>query len=150
MTLLYNLTLTLHIIFAAAWFGLALPLPAFFRTLSALEPPCAVTFNVTLTRILRQLTLFLFLTLVFGIITLLTGGGFAAYGPRYHTSILLLLLMIGFQWQIQRILSKQQARLMDDPAALKHKIKQVAMFTGINHLFWLIILILMLWNRFRS
>ncbi len=148
--MLYNISLTLHLITAAAWFGLSLPLAARFRYLLEAEPPCRVDYIPGLKRTLTQLHLFLGLTLLFGLITLFAGGGFAAYGPRYHTAIFLLLIMWGLQFLLSRQAHTYFTRVIDSEQVSALPVKQIAMFNGINHLLWLFILVLMLWHRFHT
>ncbi len=150
MHLLYDIGLALHIITAAAWFGLSLPLTARFRYLAAVEPPCRVTYIPGLKRSLSQLHLFLGLTLAFGLLALLTGGGFAAYGPRYHTALVLLLIMLGLQMLLSRIAQAFFVEALDQEQVSEAPLKRIAMFNGVNHLLWLVILILMLWQRFHT
>ena len=65
------------------------------------------------------------------------GGGFSAYGPTYHTSLLLGLGLV-----LVQVLMIQPAwgRLAGGQPA---QAKKVAMGIGIGHTLWLVILVLM-------
>lgn len=138
MLLLYVFVI-LHIVTAAAWFGLALPLSRRGRLVAAGGPaaaPLAEEGNRTVT----MLGVFAVLTFVFGLVALFLGGGFGAYGPQYHTSMLLILILIGVHYGLVR--PGWNALRAGDAGGQK----RVAMGTGIGHLLWLVILVLMFWT----
>lgn len=131
----------LHIITAAGWFGMALMLTSVSR--SAVGSTDQALRDVG-SKAVGMMTLFVVLTFFFGLIAFLLGGGFAVYGPEYHTSLLLLVILIGVQYFMIR---RGWLSLSGEAPASGRK--KVAMGIGIGHLIWLIILILMLLRYFR-
>lgn len=139
----------LHIVTAAAWFGLGLRLAAQARLVLNLDRSAATAVATDIGRSVRLMGVFSVLTLVFALVAFFIGGGFAAYGPVYHTSILLILILIGVQYGlIGRAWSTLEAGLSSPTAgdAEQHR-KRIAMGTGIGHLIWLVLLVLMFANR---
>ncbi len=98
----------------------------------------------------RQMGVFLVATLIFGLGALFTGGGFGVYGAPYHTSLLLLLVLIGLQWGLLRPAWRglQQALGISAPDAQQAERlrKRVVMAVGVGHFLWVVILVLMYWN----
>ena len=131
--LIKNILVILHVITAAGWFGLGLIL----ASLSKQAGP-----NGAGAKAVGMMNLFSVLTLVFGLLAFFMGGGFGLYGPVYHTSILLVAIMVAVQFLIIR---KAWSTLMSGGEAAR---KKLAMGTGILHLLWLVVLILMFWNRY--
>ena len=139
MLLVKYIFVILHVITAAAWFGLALPLGRRARVIADGGPEAAPLAEEG-ARIVRLLGIFSILTLVFALVAFFAGGGFAAYGPQYHTSMLLILVLIGVQFGMIR--SGWEALRAGDASGKK----RVAMGAGIGHTLWLVILVLMFWN----
>lgn len=127
-----SIAVLLHIVTAAAWFGLGLSLSAQARAAAA----DAGTRTVTL------MGVFSVLTLVFGLLALLFGRGFAGYGPQFHTSLLLIVVLVGVQYGLIR---PAWNKLAAGDASARGRL---AMSTGIGHLVWLVILVLMLWEQY--
>jgi hypothetical protein len=92
-------------------------------------------------RTVKMLGLFAVLTLVFSLVAFLLGGGFAVYGPQYHTSLLLIIVLVGVHYGVIR--PGWSALHAGDAGGQK----RVAMGVGIGHALWLVILVLMFWNR---
>ncbi|GIV62197.1 hypothetical protein GQ464_016620 [Rhodocaloribacter litoris] len=147
MLLLKSLFVLLHIVAAAAWFGLGLRLNAQARLVVRLGGEPGHTAAEDLLRTVRQLRLFLVLTLLFALGAFFAGGGFRVYGPVYHTSLLLLVVLL----LLHTFLVQPAARGLlgavareDGEAFTRHQ-KKLSMGTGLGHLLWLVVLILMLW-----
>ena len=132
--MLSSLAVLLHIITAAAWFGLGLSLSAQARA-AAGAPDSG-------TRTVKLMGVFSVLTLVFGLLALLLGRGFAGYGPQFHTSLLLIVVLVGVQYGL---IGPAWRKLAAGDAGARGR---VAMGTGIGHLVWLVILVLMLWEQY--
>ena len=135
-----NVFVLLHIVTAAGWFGLGLILASLSRKAVEGGGPAILSAG---TRAVGLMTTFVSLTLVFGLIAFFAGGSFGEYGPAYHTSITLLVILVLVQlfvirtgWAAVAAGGGQSAR------------KKVAMGTGIGHLLWLMVLILMLSTRY--
>lgn len=142
MLLLKNVLVILHIITAAAWFGLALPITRRARLVAAGGPESGALAEEG-AHIVKLLGVFSVLTLVFAFAAFSVGisaGG--AYGWPYHTALLLILVLIGVQFGIVRPGWKAL------PAA--DAVKRVAMGIGIGHLLWLVILVLMFWVQLTA
>ncbi len=139
MLLLKTLLVILHIITAAAWFGLALPITRRARTVAA-GGPGAEALAEEGARIVKLLGVFSVLTLVFafGAFSMgISAGGSGTYGWPYHTALLLIVVLIGVHFVIVR---PAWSALPSEAA-----VKRVAMGVGIGHTLWLVILVLMFW-----
>jgi hypothetical protein len=130
----------LHTITAAAWFGLGLRLAGQARTVAEGHAP---TLAKDAGRSVWLMNVFIVLTLLFSGAAFLVGGGFAGYGPAYHTSLLLILVLTGLQLFLIRPAWNALAGGGSDPESAR---KRVAIGTGIGHLTWLVILVLMFWK----
>jgi hypothetical protein len=97
------------------------------------------------------MNVFIVLTLVFSLVAFFLGGGFAVYGPAYHTSLLLIVLMTLDQFLLVRPgwngLQAALAGPSDTGDAADSFRKRIAMGVGVGHLMWLIILVLMFWTE---
>ena len=103
----------------------------------------------------RQMNIFAVLTFLFSIGAFIAGGHFAAYGPVYHTSVTLIVLLLVDQlfvirpgWNSLRDAVAEGTSSAADAAESARK--KVAIGTGVGHLLWLILLGLMLWNQYLS
>ena len=141
-------SLILHIAFAAMWFGGGVRLAGQVRKAAAgagsQVRPLVEDINRT-----RKLILWAVGgTILFSLVAFFVYGGFGSYGPRYHASLglvvvmaLVEILLIQPAWNTIR-----SARLEDSEANVSSKSSRVAMFVGINHLLWIIVLGLMVWR----
>ncbi len=148
--LLKYILVILHIITAAAWFGLGLRLSGRARSVLSLQEAEATVLIQDTQRSVYLMNIFIVLTLVFSVGAFLLGGGFSTYGPAYHTSLLLILFMVAAQFLLIRPgwngLQAALAGPVDAGVADRFR-KRIAMGTGVGHLMWLIILVLMFWNE---
>lgn len=142
--MLKNLLVLLHIITAAGWFGLALSFGSLARRAAAEAGSALVDEG---TKSVKLMNIFAVLTFVFGLLAFLLGGGFAVYGPNFHTSLLLILILVVVQYAMIGAGWRRIAERTGDgrPDAAR---KRVSAGIGIGHLIWLVVLILMLWTRF--
>ena len=86
--------------------------------------------------------IFAVLTFLFGLVAFLIGGGFGAYGPEYHTSLLFMLVLVGIQFFVIRpAWGTLSADGDEEPRQAAHK--RFAMSIGAGHLIWLFVLVLM-------
>lgn len=139
--MIQNILVLLHVITAAGWFGLALSIGGLVRQAAA-DGSAGIIEEGTKT--VKLMNTFVILTLVFGLIAFFVGGGFAAYGPQYHTSILLVVILAVIQFVLIGSGWKSLAGQGDSTSARK----KVAMGTGIGHLIWLVVLVLMFWTHY--
>ena len=141
----------LHVITAAAWFGLGLRLAGRARSVLAMKETAAKAWSDDAQRSVYLMNVFIVLTLVFSLVAFFLGGGFAVYGPAYHTSLLLIVLMTLDQFLLVRPgwngLQAALAGPSDSGNASDSFRKRIAMGVGVGHLMWLIILVLMFWNQ---
>lgn len=141
----------LHIITAAGWFGVAMMLSGQARLALTVDRSAVPALAAETSRTVRLMGIFIALTLVFSLAAFFVGGGFAAYGPAYHTSLLLIIVFLLVQFLlIQPSWKKLEAGVLAEerrPAAeLVSLRKRIAAGVGIGHLLWLVLLVLMFWN----
>lgn len=141
MLTIKNLFVLLHVVTAAGWFGVALLMGRIARAAAVSSSGDSVreigAKAVSLTGI------FAVLTLLFGLAAFLIGGGFGAYGPEYHTSLLFMLVLVGIQFFVIRPAWGAVTADGDEEARQAAR-KRLAMSIGAGHLIWLFVLVLML------
>jgi len=141
----------LHIITAAAWFGIGLRLAGQARSVLEREGNARTALAQEGGRSVWLMNLFVVLTLVFSLGAFVAGGHFAVYGPVYHTAVLLIVLLTADQLLVIRggwaRLQSLASEASPDADALERAKKRVAIGTGVGHLIWLILLVLMFANR---
>lgn len=144
MMFLKTLAVLLHILTAAGFFGLGLLLPRQARVFAGSRDPLL---GESGERTARMMTMFAVLTLFFGLVAFfIPPGGFGTYGPEYHTSLLLILVLIGVHVGIvQRGWSDLRTAVAGGTDA-EASLKRVSMGVGIAHLIWVILLVLMFWS----
>ncbi len=140
--MLHNLLVLLHVITAAAWFGLALVIGGMARRVAADGGASLVEEG---SKTVKMMTAFIVLTFVFGFLAFLLGGGFVAYGPVYHASLLLVLILVAVQLFV---IAPSWKRLALGGEAAGSARKRITTGIGMGHLIWLIVLVLMFWNHF--
>lgn len=147
VTAKYTLVI-LHVITAAAWFGLGLRITSQARSVVEAGPDAGQALASATGRTISLMNIFVVLTLVFSLGALFAGGGFERYGWPYHTSITLILLLLGVQFfVIRRNWSNLTAALGSDASAAQSAAKRLAAGTGAGHLLWLTTLVLMFWEQ---
>lgn len=152
MTLLKYIFVFLHIATAAAWFGMALRLSAQARLAARVGGASAAAVSEETRRGINLMGIFLLLTFAFGLGAFLLGGAFAVYGMEFHTSLLLILILIAVHYALigPRWDRFGKALTTDHPQDAEAHRKKLAMFLGIGHLLWMVILFLMLWRYFQG
>jgi hypothetical protein len=141
----------LHIITAAAWFGLGLRLAGQARTVLDLDGAAQATLAEDGQQSVRLMNIFMLLTLVFSLGAFVAGGHFAAYGPAYHSAVTLIVLLtldqlfvIRSGWSTLLAYATGDDTSVDAAQSAKTK---VAIGTGVGHLIWLVLLGLMFVDR---
>jgi len=141
----------LHIITAAAWFGIGLRLAGQARAVLEQEGDARAALAQEGGRSVWLMNLFVVLTLVFSLGAFVAGGHFVAYGPVYHTAVLVIVLLTADQLLVIRggwaSLQSLATQASPDVDALESAKKRVVIGTGVGHLMWLILLVLMFANR---
>ena len=142
----------LHIITAAAWFGIGLRLAGQARAVVQQDGAVRAALAEDGSQSVWLMNLFMVLTLVFSIGAFVAGGHFVTYGPVYHTALLLIVVLTADQLVVIRggwsTLSSLVEKASPDADALDSARKRVAIGTGVGHLIWLVLLVLMFVNRF--
>lgn len=142
---LHVLTIFLHVAFAAAWFGLALSLPALTRGVLSSEGAAAAA--QVGNRVMAMMGITIVLFYVFAVANFLLGGSVRVYGWPYHTAITLGLLLVVLQFVLIRPTWRKLAAAAGSPDAAVAR-GRLGMATGIGHGLWLGILVLMYLHRF--
>ena len=147
----YHTLVVLHIITAAAWFGLGLRLAGRARTVTSLDASAALALAKDGRRSVYLMNIFIGLTIVFSYAAFFIGGGFAAYHPAYHASLTLIIVLALVQFLViwpgwKNLLGG----LQNGEGAIDSSRKRVAIGTGVGHLLWLVILLLMFWENFMG
>jgi len=152
---LFGILVALHIVTAAAWFGLGLRVAGRARKVTELGGDGGAALAADGATSVSQMNIFVVLTLVFSLGAFVAGGHFEAYGPVYHSSVTLIVLLTLDQlfvirpgWNALRAAVTGDGG--GDAGAAESARKKVAIGTGVGHLIWLVLLVLMLWNRYLS
>ena len=142
----------LHIITAAAWFGLGLRLAGRARTILDVGGERGAALAEDGWQSVWLMNIFVVLTLVFSLSAFIAGGHFATYGPAYHSAVTLIVLLALDQLFVIRPGwdTLQTAIGSGDDSAAESARKKVAIGTGVGHLLWLILLGLMFVDRFAA
>ncbi|MCY3488535.1 MAG: hypothetical protein OXH34_08850 [Bacteroidetes bacterium] len=150
MILLKNLLLILHVLTAAAWFGLSLRLGSQAKFAVAGHPAVAVDGS----RTISLMGIMILLTFVFSMSLLMVGGGYPGQ-IQYHIASGLIVLLLGIQylllrpfWNSLRIAVESTSDSEQPEKQVASRARSIAMTAGVCHLLWFTILILMFWNRF--
>lgn len=139
----------LHIITAAAWFGLGLRIAGKARSVLEVDREAAAALAADGQHSVWLMNIFISLTLLFSLGAFIAGGHFAAYGPAYHSAVTLIVILVLVQffvirpgWQTLQatVTSTEDARRSENAESAR---KKVAIGTGVGHLLWLILLGLM-------
>ena len=148
MILLHAVIVFLHVVTAAAWFGLSLGLAAQSRQIAGyMEDNNEVASRALLLDGAHGVKLMgwsLLSTFVLSMLLLFLGGGYVGQ-PEYHAASALILVLLGVQYLI---IGPTWKRLSDTSSATRGLAKRLSMGIGLGHLLWLILLGLMFWNRF--
>lgn len=150
MPQLLQVLLVVHVLCAMLWFGGAAFVPRRLREVLAGEPAQARRSMSTLLRQSQALDIACVLSVLTGIsMALAYPGGFAALSPRFHVALLLSLIWLGLALLVarpamQRISDSMQGNSTLEPG--RRFAKRVGMATGLEHLLFVTVLVLMLWR----
>ncbi len=142
MSTLFALFLVLHVVTAAAYFGLGLSLPRLGRSALATGGGAREALLAQGGRSVQMMGGALGATFFLAIGALFSGGGFAVYGSPYHTSLTLLVVLLIVHFAL---VAPAWRGLSRDGA--QGALGRLTAGTGIAHLIWVVILVLMFWNR---
>ncbi len=141
-------SLILHIAFAAMWFGGGIRLAGQVRKAASAAGSNAALLVDDIDRTRKLILWSVGGTIAFSLLAFFIYGGFGGYGPRYHASLGLIVVMALVELMLIQPAWKsiRAARLEDADADVSSKTSRVAMFVGINHLLWVVVLGLMVWR----
>ena len=148
MSFLHQSVVFLHVITAAAWFGMSLRLGAQARLAASGNAAIVEDGQQTV----RLLNLFMLLTFVFSMAAFLLGGGYAGQ-VQYHIASTLILVLLAFQYLLIRpAWNKLTIAVTSGDSTESGSLwsRRIAVYAGVSHMIWLILLILMFWNRFTA
>lgn len=141
----------LHIITAAAWFGMGLRLAAQARTVVSLDRNAGLALAKDTLRTVRFMNIFIVLTFIFAFATLMLGMSTVSYGMQYHMASLLIVILVVIQFALIRpAWTRLHGALETSEAEVGGYQKRIAMATGLGHLIWLFLLVLMFWDKLRT
>lgn len=139
MPLVHTFAIALHILFAAAWFGLALALPALARAATSGGAPGG---EKVISAMNGSIVLFYVFAMANWMIGMQLGFEIQYNAWPYHTALTLGLILVAVQWLIIR--PGWKSLVSGD---VEKGRKRLAMGTGIGHLVWLILFVLMYIGR---
>lgn len=143
-----QIALVLHVLSAALWFGAGIRQSAQIRTAIDAAGEAGSVLAGEIDGIRRIVLVAMGGTLIFSVTALFALGGFAAYGPRFHTSLGLVMVMALVEmFLIQPSWRGVREQLTGAVEGEPDGSGRIAMYVGINHLLWLVVLVLMLWGR---
>ena len=146
----YLILKTIHIMSTAVWFGAGLPIARDVRRTIEQGRPHTDLLVERVTRQGRLAAIFGLLTLVSGLCLIFIMGGFGNVRKGIHAGFGLTLLSFAVglalsmpTWQKIATSLRQEDGAMDEARRLS---KRFAMFTGIEHLLWVVVLVVMVFR----
>jgi len=141
----------LHIITAAAWFGLGLIIARTGKTALQADASAQPSILSLGSRIVRLMTIMIVLTLVFSWGAFFAGGAFPAYPPQYHISFTLIVVLVAIHFFLIRSpFQKLSTALTEGLEGASGYAKRISMGVGVGHLLWLVLLLLMFLDELRG
>lgn len=135
----------LHVALAAGWFGVGLSVPGDVRRTIALGPPHLGPLHARLLRTGMIARISAITTILSGIALVLMMGGFGTVQHRFHAAIALAVVTAGVGITMGKLAEKIVAAGENaSPETLSPYAKKIAALSGIHHLLWLTILVLMI------
>lgn len=152
MPLIITLLILLHVLTASAWFGLSIRL----GSQAKLAATGQIAVAVDGLRTVSLMGVMLIATFVFSMALLMAGDGYLDQ-MRFHAASTLIVVLLGIQFVFLRPAWKRLHAAVEmgnnntesgtnGNEASVHA-RKISMYTGIGHLFWLVLLVLMFWNR---
>lgn len=150
MPQLIQVLLVVHVLCCMLWFGGAAFVPKRLRDVLGGEPSQARRSMATLLRQNQALDIAGVLAVLTGVtMALITPGGFASLSPRFHVALLLSLFWLALALLVvrpalHRIADTVHANTGLEPG--RRAARRVGMATGLEHLLFVTVLVLMLWR----
>ncbi len=149
-------TLTLlHVLTASAWFGLSIRLGSQAKLAATGQMAVAVDGL----RTVSLMGVMLIATFVFSMALLMAGNGYPGQ-VQYHAASALIVVLLGIQFVFLRPAWKRlhtaveagnsntESETNGNEASMHAR--KISMYAGFGHLFWLVLLVLMFWNRLTA
>ena len=150
--MIVTLLILLHVLTASAWFGLSIRLGSQAKLAATGQLAVAVDGL----RTVSLMGIMLIATFVFSMALLMAGNGYPGQ-VQYHAASALIVVLLGIQFVFLRPAWKRlhtavefgnnntESETNGDEASMHAR--KISMYTGVGHLFWLVLLVLMFWNR---
>ncbi len=153
--MIHTILLILHVLTASAWFGLSIRLGSQARLAAGGQPIVAVDGA----RTLSLMGSMLIATFVFSMMLLILGGGYPGQ-IQYHIASALILVLLGIQFVFLRPAWSRLRSALENTGNQEYMelnqenpssyARTVSITSGIGHLLWVVLLVLMFWNRLTS
>ena len=155
MSLTIALLILLHVLTASAWFGLSIRLGSQAKLAATGQMAVAVDGL----RTVSLMGVMLIATFVFSMALLMAGNGYPGQ-MQYHAASALIVVLLGIQFVFLRPAWKRLHAAVESGSnnsesetngndASMHA-RKISMYTGVGHLFWVVLLVLMFWNRLTA
>ena len=150
--MIVTLLILLHVLTASAWFGLSMRLGSQAKLAATGQLAVAVDGL----RTVSLMGILLIATFVFSMALLMAGNGYPGQ-MQYHAASALIVVLLGIQFVFLRPAWKRlhtavaagnnntESETNGDEASMHAR--KISMYAGVGHLFWLVLLVLMFWNR---
>lgn len=155
MLLTVTILTLLHVLTASAWFGLSLRLGSQAKLAATGQMAVAVDGL----RTVSLMGVMLIATFVFSMALLMAGNGYPGQ-VQYHAASALIVVLLGIQFVFLRPAWKRlytavetgnkntESETNGNEASMHAR--KISMYAGFGHLFWLVLLVLMFWNRLTA
>lgn len=146
----YMILKTIHVMSTAIWFGAGLPIARDVRRTVELGKPHTDLLIERVTRQGKVAVIFGVLTMVSGVTLIFTMGGFGNVRKAIHAGLGLTLLSFAVGLALSMPTWRKIASLLRQEAGDMGEARRLAgrfgMFTGIEHLLWVVVLVLMVFR----
>lgn len=152
MLLTVTILTLLHVLTASAWFGLSLRLGSQAKLAATGQMAVAVDGL----RTVSLMGVMLIATFVFSMALLMAGNGYPGQ-VQYHAASALIVVLLGIQFVFLRPAWKRLHTAVEtgnkntesetNGNEVSMHARKISMYAGFGHLFWLVLLVLMFWNR---
>lgn len=150
--MIVTLLIILHVLTASAWFGLSMRLGSQAKLAATGQLAVAVDGL----RTMSLMGIMLIATFVFSMTLLMAGNGYPGQ-MQYHAASALIAVLLGIQFVFLRPAWRRLHTAVEAGSAYTEAesngseasmhARKISMCAGIGHLVWLILLVLMFWNR---
>ncbi len=149
----HTILLILHVLTASAWFGLSIRLGGQAKIAAGGQTVIAVDGA----RTISLMGIMMIATFIFSMTLLIVGGGYPGK-IQYHIASALIVVLLCIQFVFLRPTWSRLRTAIENAGNPEHlglgtdapsiHARKISIIVGMGHLFWVILLILMFWNRF--